>query len=102
LSISCFSMYPLSFPFVDNKNVLNGGVDLDSHGYTPKQRELKLKEFGGDEEKLKKDEKSKEALIEISADHPGIDLISMQLSLMPNSPELKRNSFSNTFGKEGA
>ncbi len=42
--------------FVDNYNVLYGALDFDVHGYTPKQRELKLKEFGGDEDKLNKDE----------------------------------------------
>lgn len=42
--------------FVDNYTVLYGALDFDVHGYTPKQRELKLKEFGGDETKLNKDE----------------------------------------------
>lgn len=40
-------------PFIDNEHVLNGGIDFDIHGPSQKQKELKLKEFGGDEKKYK-------------------------------------------------
>ncbi len=43
-------------PFVDNQNVLFGGIDFDVHGYTPKQRELELKKLDGNNEELKKQE----------------------------------------------